>query len=109
MITSLCWCTFQINILDIGLSHLGTKICVVHDDFFIFMKQVLSEPIHGFSLQKLVAKCKREKLALKTWNHLVFGQIDIMIKELDSRLILLEKKLQSDYTWIIIHDQTNFI
>lgn len=62
------------------------------------MKQVWSKPIFWSGLLKLATKIKKKKLALKSWNRMVFGQVDSMIKELDNQLSLLEERLKSEYT-----------
>lgn len=61
------------------------------DFFFLFLKQVWMAPI---CLEKLVAKLKKAKLALKTWNKNVFGLVDQNILELKDKLACLGDRLQ---------------
>lgn len=71
---------------------------LTHENFLLFMRQVWVEPILGEGLVKWAAKLKRVKLVLKNWNRAVFGRVDLTIKELQKRLIDLEKRIQTSQT-----------
>lgn len=56
--------------------------------------EVWSEHVHGSGLNRLAAKLKKSKVALKTWNKIVFGCVDLNIQDLGTRIIELEDILQ---------------
>lgn len=70
---------------------LGIKTCGSLMMIFFFLKQVWMAPVR---LEKLVAKLKKAKLALKTWNKNVFGLVDQNILELIDKLTCLGVRLQ---------------
>lgn len=60
------------------------------------MKQVWTAQTLGSGQQKLVAKLKRSKMALRSWNKNVFGQIDHHISTLEEKLASLEDSLKAN-------------
>lgn len=78
---------------------LGIKICgVFYNEFFCFVKHMWLDPTHGSGLIKLATKLKRTKVALKMWDRTVFGQVDKMIKELETHLSLVEENIHNAFS-----------
>lgn len=46
----------------------------------------------------MVAKLKKSKIAINNWNKEVFNRVDVTIKELHTRLMELEDRLQTDHS-----------
>lgn len=53
-----------------------------------------SQPVTGTRLIKLSMKLKNTKVTLRQWNKNVFGRVDVIIKDLETRLAKLENELQ---------------
>lgn len=49
------------------------------------------DPVYATGRFKLAGKLKKAKVALKLGNSEVFGQVDLTIKELESRMVVLEE------------------
>ncbi|XP_041028214.1 uncharacterized protein LOC121268148 [Juglans microcarpa x Juglans regia] len=71
---------------------------ISYEDFLNVVTSSWRESIVSNSgLSKLAKILKRLKIALRTWNKKKFGQVDVVIRELEERLEVLEGSLQSNY------------
>lgn len=62
------------------------------------METIWRAPVQGLGLINLTTKLKMLKVALRTWNKSVFGQVEVYLKELEGRLEGLERQLQDGFS-----------
>ncbi|KAF5473280.1 hypothetical protein F2P56_009904 [Juglans regia] len=67
-----------------------------HNDFMEMVARVWKEESFGSGLFRLANKLKRLRVALKTWNKMVFGRTNLHISELEERIQGIESRLQDD-------------
>ncbi|KAF5463850.1 hypothetical protein F2P56_013978 [Juglans regia] len=75
-----------------------------HKEFLPHVKQCWKEEGCGRGLEKLAFKLKRMKQALKTWNMDVFGHVEVMIRDIELRIELLDTRLQAGYEETVEQD-----
>lgn len=76
-----------------------SKMWITHDDFKNFIKDHWN--LGGFSpmpMHQLELNIKNMKSRLKWWNINIFGNIQQKIKDLEDSILLLENKLQTDWS-----------
>lgn len=72
-----------------------------HESFMICVKEAwrdCNQDVELEGLQRLVAKLKRTKAALKVWNKQVFGRVFHNISELQEIVELLEDSLKEEFS-----------